>query len=67
MIYSPFIPDSQPMLIQLVGLRAAVLMLPCIVLGARMTRDDLNTIAPGLAVLNLIALVFAVLEYIYGI
>ena len=30
--------DAQPLIIQLVGLRGAVLMLPCLVLGARLKR-----------------------------
>jgi hypothetical protein len=67
MAYSPALGDVQPVLIQIVGLRAAVLMLPCIVLGARLRRADIETMAPAFAVLNLIALAFALLEYIFGI
>ncbi len=67
MAYSPFIPDTQPLVVQLVGLRTAVLMIPCLLLGARMRRQDMDTLAPAFALLNVVALVFSVLEYTYGI
>lgn len=68
MFYAPLVTDdAQPLIIQLVGLRGAVLMLPCLVLGARLKRADFDILAPALAVLNLVALAFALLEYFFGI
>ncbi len=65
-LYSPFI-DSQPFLIQLVGLRAAVFFLPFAVLGTRLVEEDMRTIALALCVLNLVAFVVGLLEYQFGI
>ena len=43
MFYAPLVTDdAQPLIIQLVGLRGAVLMLPCLVLGARLKRARLR-------------------------
>jgi hypothetical protein len=67
MAYSPLMSSSQPMIIQLVGLRGAVLMLPCLVLGARVTRSDLDKMAWALAIMNLFALGLGLVEYVYGI
>jgi hypothetical protein len=65
--YSPLMSDAQPIVVQLVGLRDSVMMIPCIILGARMTREDADVLAPGIAILNLLALGVAVLEYVYGV
>ncbi len=65
--YSPLLPESQPLLVQLVGLREAVLVVPCLLLGARLDRLDLERIAPALGVLNVVALAFALLEYVFGV
>jgi len=67
MAYSPMLEDSQPMVIQLVGLRAWTLMVPSLVLGARLQRVDLDRIAPTLALLNLFALVIAGIEFKFGV
>lgn len=57
----------QPLLISLVGLRGAIFFLPMIWLGSRLREQDLYQLSFGLAVLNLIALGFAVAEYFLGI
>ena len=67
MAYSPMLEDSQPMIIQLVGLRAWTLMLPSLVLGARLQRVDLDRLAPTVALLNLFALVIAAIEFRFGV
>ncbi len=67
MAYSPVLEGSQPIAVQLVGLRAWTIMIPCFVLGARVERNDLDRLAPTLALLNLFALVIAGIEYRYGV
>jgi hypothetical protein len=57
----------QSPLIQFVGLRAAVWFLPFLLLGGAATERDLNTLARGLALLNLAALAFALAEYHWGV
>jgi hypothetical protein len=54
-------------LIQLVGLRHIILFLPSMLLGARLRGRDLDLITNTLAVLNLIAFGFALLEYQSGL
>ena len=65
-LISPFVP-SQDILIQLVGLRAAIYFLPFIVLGTKLSSDDLRTMAIWLCVLNIIAFAVGVLEFQFGI
>ncbi len=57
----------QPLLVALVGLRGSVLFIPMALAGAYLRREDLTKIAGAFAVLNLIALTFAVAEYFLGI
>jgi hypothetical protein len=57
----------QHVLIQLVGLRAAVWFLPFLLLGAWARLDDLRLMAQALAVLNLLALLVAMVEYFLGL
>jgi hypothetical protein len=61
-----FIP-KQDYLVQLVGLRGNVFLLPFLLLGARLTRDDISRFAMSLATFNLFAFVFAAAEYVVGI
>jgi hypothetical protein len=61
-----FVHD-QHAFIQIVGLRAAIWMLPCLWLGATLLPDDLRTVSRALAVLNLAVLPFAIGEYLRGI
>lgn len=53
----------QPMLVSLVGLRGNVFFIPVLLLGSRLARKDLSQLSSGLAVLNLVALAFAGVEY----
>jgi hypothetical protein len=59
MLLMPF----QPLMVSIVGLRGAAFFLPVFLLGARLRDEDLRALSSGLAVLNLTALVFALLEY----
>ena len=61
-----FVPIQSP-LIQLVGLRGQIFFLPFLLIGAQLERDDANKIAVGVAALNIIVLVFALLELKFGI
>jgi hypothetical protein len=54
-------------LIQLVGLRAAIWFVPVLLLGASARREDLILIARTFAVLDVVALAFAVGEYFLGV
>jgi len=62
-----FLVPVQHPLIQLVGLRAAVLFLPLIVIGARLELEDLGRLARSLAVLNVAAVAFAFAELLLGV
>lgn len=66
MLYSPIV-ESQHLLIQLVGLRASVFMIPIALVGARLSRDDIHLIARVVAILNVIALGFAIAEMRFGV
>jgi hypothetical protein len=57
----------QHLLIQLVGLRAAVWFLPFLLLGASARLDDLTLVTRTLAVLNLVELPLAASEYYQGL
>jgi hypothetical protein len=57
----------QPLLVSLVGLRGSIFFIPLLLLGSRMKGKDLLEFAMGLAVLNLVALCFAVAEYFLGV
>jgi hypothetical protein len=62
-----FLLPLQHPLVQLIGLRAALLFLPMVVLGARLSRKDVTAVARGLAVLDLAALGFGIAEYFLGV
>ena len=57
----------QDFLVSLVGLRGAVFFLPMLLVGAQFTSRDLAGTAKGLAALNLLSFVFAILEYFIGV
>lgn len=61
-----FIP-LQDYMIQLVGLRAGIFLLPFILFGSRLTKEDINVLAIGVACLNVIAFLFGATEYFIGI
>jgi hypothetical protein len=63
LVFMPF----QPLVVSIVGLRAAIFLFPSILLGSRLQSKDLKFLALSMAVLNLGALVFGVMEYFRGI
>lgn len=65
-LLSPLL-DSQHVLIQLVGLRAAILMLPFLLLAARLDGADLERLAGVVVWLNLAAFGMALVQWVVGI
>ncbi len=61
-----FLP-FQPWLVTIVGFRGNVFFLPALLLGARLKDKDLMQLSCGFAILNLLALGFAILEYREGV
>lgn len=61
-----FVP-TQDYAVQLVGLRGNTFMLPFILLGARLSGDEVRRLALAFAALNLIAFGFAAAEYVGGV
>jgi hypothetical protein len=62
-----FLVPQRHILIQFVGLRAAIYFLPFLILGARVTGRDLDQLSRVLTVLNLIVFGFAAAEFVLGI
>ena len=67
MLFAAALPDTQPLLIQLVGLRAAAMYVPVLLIGARLRAEDLDRIAVVLAILNIVALGFGLYEFFFGV
>jgi hypothetical protein len=61
------VAPTQTLMVQLVGLRAAIFFLPFLAAGAIMEGEDARNIAYALATLNCIALIFALLEVWLGV
>jgi hypothetical protein len=61
-----FIPMQDP-LIQLVGLRGSIFLLPFVLLGARLTGVDVYKLGLWFAVLNIAAFLLAAVEFVVGI
>jgi hypothetical protein len=61
-----FVPLQDPM-VQLVGLRGCIFLLPFLLLGPRLTRQNWCTLGIALAVLNLITLAVAVAQFYVGL
>ena len=59
-------PKSDP-LVELVGLRANIFLLPFLLLGARLDADDVRDLALYIAVLNLGAVGVGAAEFMFGI
>jgi hypothetical protein len=57
----------QPLLVSLVGLRGNIFFIPILMLGSRLKEKDLLQLSAGLALLNLVAVGFATLEYFAGV
>ena len=62
-----FFSLRQDPLIQIVGLRGNIFLLPFIVFGARLTGDDVYKLALWLSVCNLAAGVFAAVQFVVGV
>jgi hypothetical protein len=62
-----FVMPWQDPLIQLVGLRGSIFLLPFLLLGARLTGDDVYKLALWLSVLNLAAGILACVQYVVGV
>lgn len=62
-----FLAPTQDTLVELVGLRGSVFMLPFFLFGARLTDSDVYRLGLWLAVLNLVAFGFAAAEYTTGL
>lgn len=54
-------------LVEIVGWRSNVFLLPFLLLGVRLTREDLYTLAKVLSVLNIMAAVLAFAEFTFGL
>lgn len=62
-----FLVPTQDILVEMVGLRGNIFMLPCLLLGARLKRGDMLNLAWALAWLNLGAGAFAAVQFVVGI
>ena len=62
-----FLMPWQDPLIQVVGLRGSVFLLPFLLLGTRLTGDDVYKLALWLSVLNLLAGVLACVQFVIGV
>lgn len=65
-LLSPFI-DSQPVLVQLLGLRPAMFFVPLVLMGAKLDREEVRTLASWAAFVALGTGAIAVGEYIWGL
>ena len=61
-----FVPVQDP-LVQLVGLRGHAFLLPFMLAGARLKREDFYRIGIWLAFLNLVAFAIGTAEYLFGL
>lgn len=62
-----FFSMRQDPLIQIVGLRGNIFLIPFILFGARLTGDDIYKLALWLSVCNLVAGVFAAAQFVVGV
>ena len=65
-VFLALLPIQSPV-VQLVGLRGSMFLLPIILLGSHMSDDDRQRLAWPIAGLNIVALVFAALEFFIGL
>jgi hypothetical protein len=66
MLLSPFF-DAQHFFIQLVGLRVAILLLPLMAIGAKMTDEELDSLGTWVLWLNAVAFLFALAQLVIGV
>lgn len=62
-----FLVPTQDVLVELVGLRGNVFMLPCLLLGARLSREDISRVALWIALLNIAAGAMAAAQFVIGV
>ena len=62
-----FLVPRQDILVELVGLRGNIFMLPCLLIGARLRREDLPQLAAWVAVLNIGVAAVAAAQFVVGI
>lgn len=62
-----FLAPTQDILVEVVGLRGNVFMLPCMLIGARLRRNDLEGLGLWLAILNITAAGIAAVEFVVGL
>lgn len=62
-----FLVPAQDRMVELVGLRGAVLLIPFLLIGARLRNDEVYKLSFWLAGLNLLAFLLAAAEYILGV
>jgi hypothetical protein len=62
-----FLVPIQDLLVQFVGLRGSIFLLPFILLGARLDGNDRYRLALWIAGFNLLAFAFAGTEYLFGL
>ena len=62
-----FLIPMQHILVQLVGLRANCFLLPFLLVGSRLENRETERLALWLAVLNLVAIGFAIAEFVIGV
>jgi hypothetical protein len=60
------IPNQDPM-VRMVGLRASIFLLPFLLLGARLHRDEMERLTLWVAGLNLVSFAFGVAEFFGGV
>lgn len=65
-LFSPFI-DSQPVLIQLIGLRPAMFFVPLLLAGAKLDRPELGKVGSWAAGVALGTALFALGEFLWGL
>jgi hypothetical protein len=58
---------EQDVMVELVGLRAAVLMLPLMLIATRLSADDVRRLALAVALLNVLAFAVAGAEFYFGV
>lgn len=62
-----FLLPIQDTMVELVGLRGNIFLVPFLIIGARMTNEDLYKLALRVACLNLLAFAFAIVEFFSGV
>jgi hypothetical protein len=59
--------ESQPLAIQLVGLRPMLIFVPMLVVGTRLTREDFDYLAVHVAWMNIAVFAVGLFEFVFGV